>query len=169
MGMSVEEIRGLKGVKLVKLPVGDYKYQLYNPPKRHSQFIKYFVFVTPKHGLYTIIAQSGEIATSAYGYQLKESYKEIKGRLKRVYGTFEEINSLDANSSWDLPRHFMMGLWTKERTLGCVWKPKRDKIKFATLMVSAESSTSGSLALGIEFINVTEARVWKKAKEDDAF
>ena len=103
-GSALEEIK--KSGAFVAAE-SDYSYVAKSLANGTSDFDSYTVLVTPKQGLCSIVAFSGDLYTDGYGRQLKTRFHDLTGALESKYGT--PRISLDISKTIDFSKNF--GFW----------------------------------------------------------
>lgn len=166
-GMSLKDIGG-KPEK-----VGHGIYKLSSVPKPHSAFEAYVVRIAPKGGLYWIKAIGKDIATSAYGLELKSAFSEMEEKLGATYGKHKTMDFLMPDSIWDEPNDWMMGLIKKERILAAIWEKSEGSslpsdIESIGLIASPSAGDKGYIAIEYSFTNKDTCEAELAAQEDDA-
>ena len=151
----------------VKILVDEGNSLMVEPPSPHSSFDAYLLSIDSEFGLYSIYAISDSISTSKNGQQFLSEYNHIKEQLISSYGDpTKDINNLSYGSIWDEPQDFMMSLIKKDRLLGCIWELDEGNGNMTvSLIPSAESLSSGFLAIIYNSSNYDEIQAREEAKE----
>jgi len=171
MGMTLEQIESLTGVKPVSLDNSTYNISV---PKPHSMFEQYVARISPTLGLYWIKAVGHDISTSGYGSEVRSAFNDLRRSLETTYGPSKIYDVLLPKSIWDEPGDWMMGFVVKERYLIASWTKEDgaklpDYIKDIAIGVSVKSKTMGWVGLDYSFSNMDEAEAQAKAAESSVF
>lgn len=166
MGMKLNEI----DTKAKKIAPGKYFVSV---PNQHSAFEKYVVQVAPQTGLCYIKAIGKDIATSAYGVELKSEFYDMKEKLDKTYGKGKATDRLMYDSIWDEPNEWMMGLIKKERLLFVIWENSSGKnvkgnIKNIAMAAQPSSRSKGYIAIDYTFSNNDKCEQEISSQEDSA-
>jgi len=169
MGTSLDVLKKQMTLK----DVGNYGYSTSSPPKGHPSFQRYWMAITPKHGLCRVCGFSKKISTNAYGTELKRKFEELEAALTSKDGTAEKDDFLKSGSIWDKQCDWMMGLLKNERTLTVYWasgNPVKfpDNIYFIQLVTRALTIEEGYVAVMYSFNNWNDCDEWIKAQANDA-
>ena len=131
-GLAIEEV-----VKLGQfVPAeGLYTYVAKTVTNGHTDFDNYSILLTPKQGLCSVVADSKEIYSDAFGHQLKRKFKELTSVLVQKYGypqvsfdfsrTFDfskNIGFWNTEGMWIEDNTWMDHLLDRSRTLNAIWE-----------------------------------------------
>lgn len=114
-GLPIEEV-----VKLGQfVPAeGIYTYVAKTVTNGHTDFDNYRILLTPQQGLCSVVADSKEIYSNAFGHQLRRKFHELTSALSQKYG-YPQV-SLDFSRTFDFSKNFgfwnMEGMWIEDNT-----------------------------------------------------
>lgn len=148
----------------------EFKMILSAVPKPHPEFKEYLSIITPKQGLCYIQAHSPDIATSAYGYDLRTKFEDVRTQLDEVYGHSKLADELGRGSIWKEPRDWMMAILKKDRYLMATWtkangSAMKPGLQTIGLGVSATSSDRGYVWLEYYFDNYDACKAEATAQQ----
>ncbi len=173
MGLTYSQLKAIDpGIK--READYDDMYLITKVPRPHRDFEYYYVFISPKYGLYKISGFTKGIYCSPSGWELKSQFLEYETMLREIYGNCKKFDFLDYGSIWNKPNDFMMGILLKERRLSCYWtkdygSSMKNSIYIIELQAGAYNVTTGWIMLKYEFNNAEQAYNEQKAKKKAAF
>lgn len=167
MGMTVDEIE-------VEEQLSADTYLLSSVPKPHSAFDSYIATISDIYGLVCITAFSNTIKTPPDGSSLMREYFNMRDKLERKYGYFDEIDELNEHSIWDEEGDFMSALECEDRDLFSVWKydslknnPQAKTLSAIVLIAKSYENLDGYLNLTYRFLNFEKFYEDKVEAEDE--
>ncbi len=84
----------------------------------HSDFETYSVLLTPQQGLCSVVADTKEIYSNAFGHQLRRRFSELTNALIKKYG-YPRV-SPDFSRTFDFSKNFgfwnLEGVWIEDNT-----------------------------------------------------
>lgn len=168
MGMSHADIS-----KIVNLEVkASALYTASELPKKHPDFNRYILVITPPHGLCKIVAMGNTITTSVYGTELLSKFDTLEQSLSAKYGTSTRYDYLKSGSIWSEPRDWLMSLRKNERMLASSWDNKTkelpDNLSYIEIGASVLGVQTGVIHLIYQFKNVDKCMEWMSNKENAA-
>ena len=110
MGMSEEEIKAMEGVTVDTSQawrMGKHDVRLLilsKVPEPHPLFDNNFqLYISKKHGLFTILAWSSKIEIGQGGQNIMSKYVEIREQLVKRYKGFRRSAYIDGGATWETP------------------------------------------------------------------
>ena len=166
MGMSLDQL----GITEKKATGG---YTFPQVPQPHPAFSKYAGTVSPREGLCIVLARTPLLQTEIYGEMLQLEFHKLRERLEKVYGKHYVFDDLRAGSRWNQPRHWMMALLQKERTLSATWSEEKGSslpadIEKIGLFAVARSRDAGYVGIRYQYKNAGACKAELEAGVDDA-
>lgn len=113
MGKQPEEYGGK--------PIDDGYYDVPNPPRRHPDFVLYYVDSTPETGICRVTAGSRRIDNDAYGTRTRGLFREIVSQVEKTYGA-PKITDRFYGTVPGSPSMWMWELKTRDRRLSARWR-----------------------------------------------
>jgi len=165
MGLTIDQIDSEATIAAPKL------YTTTKVPKPHSAFEQYALKVGPASGLCWIKGIGKDVATSAYGLELKVAFNELKNKLEKAYGKSKVTDILLPGSIWDEQNDFMMALLKKERILMALWEDQSvlpSNLTGIGLIASPMSRDKGYVSVEYSFSNKDACDLEIANQEDDA-
>ena len=148
-------------------------FALRKMPQPHPDFESLIVVASRKHGACKVVAIGNTLSTSAYGDDVRSTFRRLSEALSSKYGAPDlEFDFLRAGSIWNEPRDWMMGLQQEERTLANAWgDPENGKevgngISVILLQANALSASKGYINVTYDFASATECLKSIQAEAD---
>ena len=105
MGMTVEEIKAIEGVEIDSITVfrnGKSFLTISKAPSLSPDFKEYILSVSPKHGLYVLVAYSDYIPAGNGGSNIMPKYMQIREKISSVYnGYTRRKNYITSGPAWE--------------------------------------------------------------------
>jgi hypothetical protein len=173
------EVFGLRmGMSIDELDIADQlsvdSYLLSSVPKPHSVFSIYSVTVSDVYGLVSISALSNVINTPPDGSSLIQMYFNMRDKLERKYGAFEQVDELNESSIWNEDGDFMRSLECQDRDLFALWdsealigNPDAKTLSLVMLAARSNDEFDGYLSLTYRFLKFDQYHTEKSELEDE--
>lgn len=139
-------------------------YTVNDVPQKFSLFEQYMLYCHPATGLAAIRGISFTFKNDAYGFNVREKFKELKTIIDKKYGKSKTYDFLAHGSMWKESKEWAMAISINQRHYSAIWNittgaSLSDNIKEITISAKATSSESTYITIHYEY------NVFEKYKE----